>query len=385
MALKLPRGSAHISISEVTPSSSNYIALKGEKSKNFINGRYRVLHAGHSPLTFAGSLWSYDRLSNGAESIKTEGQTNEKVEVYILAAEMYDGITFSFNLLNSKMHDIDAPVYLWRALDWGSCEGDSEQGHQERNVTCNEIDPELQVETQVSENYCRSLPKPISQQECSMESYYYSWVVSEWSQCNVSCGGIGIETRNVTCQRNITEKDGTNNVVMDDHICPRKQPRNIRTCNQGACQYKWNYGSWGSCDSVCGEGWMKREVWCVWREDTVVSPSLCRDENKPDNKVTCQSSAGNCSDYQWAVSEWNEVYLYREQFITALECYEKAIGKIHSSSYSNYTGVGLVQRRKFANENINQLATKPLLRLPIPTFVYKWTFLSCLEGYKPQL
>lgn len=311
LALTLPNGSTQISISEVTPSTSNYIALKAQRSQYFINGNFRVLHAGHTPLTFAGSLWSYKRLNDGAESIQTDGQTDQKVGVYVLASQVYDGITFSFNLPNSKMEVMDVPVFFWRASDWQSCDIGCGRGHQERIVTCNKLLPGSKLETQVSDSMCVSLKKPILQQECSMELCHYTWVVSEWGQCNVSCG-VGIETRNVTCQGNISG----DYVAVDDNFCPDEQAHTVRTCNR-ACQYEWDYGEWRSCDSVCGEGWMKREVWCVsgMEEKVTVSSSLCLENNKPKDQVTCQSSAGNCSDYQWALSDWSEVKQILDQLI----------------------------------------------------------------------
>lgn len=307
MALTLPHGSTNISISETTPSSANYIALKAKQSQVFINGNFRVFHAGHTPVTFAMSLWSYERLSNGAESVKTVGPISEEVLVYLLASEVYDGISFSFNLPKSNMDGVNAPVYLWQALEWQSCDVDCGSGHQERNVTCEKLLPGGNLETQETDTMCVSLQKPITRQECRMDLCHYTWVVSEWNQCNVSCGGNGMESRTVTCQK--SANSSTKVMTVDDKYCLQGRPTSARLCNKGECQYEWEYGTWGSCDSVCGEGWMEREVWCVreGEEGSVVSRSLCQDKDKPRHRLTCQSPAGSCSNYQWHTSEWSEV------------------------------------------------------------------------------
>ena len=312
LAVTLPGGSTDISISEISPSLSNYIALKGMQSHAFINGNYRVISAGHTSLEFAGSLWSYKRLSNGRESINTEGKIDEDVALYVLATQVYEGVTFSFNLPNSKMNDIDSPVYLWNTFKWESCDVNCGHGYQERNVTCDMLLPgHTEHVTQDSDTKCSRLTKPILRQECSMELCHYSWVVSEWNQCNASCGDSGIQTRTVKCQQNASVRDGSRDISVGDHFCSEVRPPSTQLCNIRACQYEWAHGEWTVCEAVCGEGATQRQVWCTssWRGEgrRRVNSTFCHDEHKPKEVTTCQSSAGSCFDYQWNMSDWSEV------------------------------------------------------------------------------
>jgi len=52
----------------------------------------------------------------------------------------------------------------------------------------------------------------------------------------------------------------------DDRYCDAAtKPAAVQPCHSD-CRYEWHLGEWGGCDAVCGEGWMKREVVCLWIE-----------------------------------------------------------------------------------------------------------------------
>lgn len=60
--LLIPQGATNIIIQERSP-SNNYLALRNLTGHYYLNGNYRIDFP--RPMTFAGSLWTYERKPNG--------------------------------------------------------------------------------------------------------------------------------------------------------------------------------------------------------------------------------------------------------------------------------------------------------------------------------
>ena len=275
-----------------------------------------MLPAGTRQLTFAGSTWTYVRLLNGSERISTSGPIDEDVSVYVLAYYEYDGISFSFNIPKMELGMLTQVVYFWNVTEWGSCDATgcgAGAGQQERGVSCRRFVPgEGSVESEDGEEGCgQSLPRPLSSRECGSPCQY-RWVVREWDQCNVSCGGMGegVRRREVRCEvweggeEGEVEEGGT---VVPDHQCPAdSRPEETQPCGQEACHYEWKHGQWESCDAVCGEGWRQRGVWCEQGGGVVSNEALCSTSEKPAVLDVCHAPY-LCSEFEWATAEWSEV------------------------------------------------------------------------------
>lgn len=305
----IPSGSTQISIIETTPTPSNYLALKGLQTLDFVNGDFIVFPQGTSNRTFAGNIWTYQRLQNNTESFHSNGHgpTDEGVVIYILANQEYDGITFTFNLPKTDISDLTEPVYFWNITQWGVCDSRCGRGYQVRGVVCWKLSPGGNTEEEDNEKRCSDiLERPPPERECST-TCQYRWVWLDWGRCNVTCGG-GYRQREVKCQW-IRETSGETNVDVEDRLCPvGSRPEGMQPCQQGACQYGWRHGEWGACDVVCGEGWKEREVWCEQvGKSGAVSNTLCGEgRNKPDQLVICHTPEP-CSNFQWSTSKWSEV------------------------------------------------------------------------------
>lgn len=301
-AVTVPAGSTYISVSEATPSSSNYLSLQGLQTGDSLNRYFKVLPTGTRERPLAGSLWHYQRQhGNGMEVVRTDGPIDEDVTIYILANQIYDGIRFTFNVPNKDLDDLERHVYTWNTTEWGVCDVGCGSGYQERGVACLEVYRGGSTE-EVDDTECGFVDRPISRQECGMEPCEYQWVVSEWDSCNVSCG-VGVMVRTVRCE------SGDVGGVAEEHLCPEeRRPYPTQQCQQEACQYQWQHGEWEACDAVCGEGWEEREVWCEMegRPGDVVNEGLCEGNDKPDEKGTCHAPQP-CSNFQWSVSTWSEV------------------------------------------------------------------------------
>ncbi len=284
------------------PSLANYISLYALRSRNTINGNFRVITEETSQIPFAGNTWTYQQnTSSGAESIYTKGPIDEDITIYLLANQEYDGVNFTFNPLKTSLGGFKENLYFWNYTEWEECDvAACGHGQQSRGVVCLKLLPGGSVEE--VEGECDFLKKLDTRRECGMEPCHYTWVESEWNRCNVSCD-TGTQTRDVACH---LEEE-----VVDDKFCSSElRPLDVRTCHKRACHYEWQHGEWGECLCAAGEGgcgWMERDVWCVKvgeHGDVTVGEELCRDEGKPERSVSCHTPQP-CTT--WVVSDWSEV------------------------------------------------------------------------------
>lgn len=81
--LLIPQGATNILIQERSP-SNNYIAIRNLTGHYYLNGNYRIDFP--RPMTFAGSLWTYERKPNGfaaPDKISCLGPISEAVYLVV--------------------------------------------------------------------------------------------------------------------------------------------------------------------------------------------------------------------------------------------------------------------------------------------------------------
>ncbi|KAH9283241.1 ADAMTS-like protein 3 [Echinococcus granulosus] len=145
------------------------------------------------------------------------------------------------------------------------------------------------------------------------------WVKGPWSNCSVSCGGQGIQTRVVRCELLDT---GVYH-VLDDEECKRQflvKPITQRVCiNLPKCpMWKLRNADYSECTDHCvsvGRGTYGGHLACMLG-GVEIPAHHCKQMTKPD--ITCENSFCQA---KWVVSEWSKCsvscggtgYQYREQ------------------------------------------------------------------------
>lgn len=93
--LLIPQGATNILIQERSP-SNNYIAIRNLTGHYYLNGNYRIDFP--RPMTFAGSLWTYERKPNGfaaPDKITCLGPIVEAVYLVVCFINELKHVTFS--------------------------------------------------------------------------------------------------------------------------------------------------------------------------------------------------------------------------------------------------------------------------------------------------
>ena len=277
-----------------------------------INSNYRILWSGLSDLWFAGTIWWYERPHNSPEYLRTDSVIQENVTIYLLTNRAQEGIQYFFSLPTetaSLWQPTGQPVYYWNSTEWGPCDTACGVGTQEREVACVRLTEDGErVET--NDSYCNAHTRPSVRRTCMAGvQCSYEWRHTTWSTCSAECGE-GVERREVRCMEVSSRESRTD----DRHCDAATKPAAAQPCHS-ECRYEWHLGEWGGCDVVCGEGWMKRKVVCLWmnlwlrngkdEEAARVSDSYCSNVSKPADSASCQAEP--CRHFQWVPTDWTEV------------------------------------------------------------------------------
>lgn len=96
--LLIPQGATNIFIQERSP-SNNYLAIRNLTGHYYLNGNYRIDFP--RPMTFAGSLWTYERKPNGfaaPDKITCLGPIVEAVYLVVCLVNELKNVTFPQNI-----------------------------------------------------------------------------------------------------------------------------------------------------------------------------------------------------------------------------------------------------------------------------------------------
>ncbi|XP_011434412.3 A disintegrin and metalloproteinase with thrombospondin motifs 9 isoform X1 [Magallana gigas] len=192
------------------------------------------------------------------------------------------------NVMNkSNSASESSPSSDWRTGPWTKCSASCDSGWQRRLVVC--------LSNNEHSERCDVSLKPKETQQCNMPQCP-SWTTGLWSQCSVTCGGDGVQSRRVTCEQGNTR-------ILQDSMCNSTQRPIVRqACNNGPCKTKrrWKVDPWQSCSVTCGRGHQQRSVRCEDDSGTEQDPSECP-SGKPRNIKQCHM--GRCP--KWHRQKWS--------------------------------------------------------------------------------
>ncbi|CRL07350.1 CLUMA_CG020329, isoform A [Clunio marinus] len=330
--LLIPQGATNIAIQERSP-SNNYIAIRNLTGHYYLNGNYRIDFP--RPMTFAGSLWTYERKPNGfaaPDKITCLGPIDEAVYLVLLSQDQNVGVNYEYSVPRAAAAPEEPEIYSWAFTKFEVCSKSCGGGHQARNVTCTK----QRTSEEVDESLCDSSQKPAEWQKCGLLDCAPQWIEGEWGKCSAPCGQSGKKERKVHC-----EKINANGAVtvVDDEVCLElvgNKPATESSCNEGKICPSWFTGKWQPCNKLCGEGKKTRQVICYRKEEngdiTVLDDKDCSDE-KPEEEMDCMIVP--CEGVEYITSSWSGCDVCGATVETrSVQCASKA-GKIYNETFCN--------------------------------------------------
>ncbi|XP_059620456.1 thrombospondin type-1 domain-containing protein 4 isoform X3 [Phlebotomus argentipes] len=124
------------------------------------------------------------------------------------------------------------------------------------------------------------------------------WLVSEWTEsCSVECG-VGIQYRQIFCDRSPPNTDRCDLKITPDNV---QQCTSEKRCNFG----DWFAGQWSECSGDCFNLTRSRQVLCI-RDEAIIPDDNCDESLKPETWQTCSLSEVKECGPRWLYSEWTE-------------------------------------------------------------------------------
>lgn len=194
--LLIPSGATNIVIKERAP-SNNYLAIRNASNHYYLNGNWRIDFP--RPLTFAGSIWHYDRRPQGfaaPDHITSLGPISESVYLVLLYQDRNVGVDYEYSIPSITAARLSEPdTYAWSFSPYGECSAKCGSGVQTRRITCNSRTTLKPVE----DGLCDASDRPSDTQPCGQKTCPPQWIESDWSKCSAPCGKNGDQTRDVRC------------------------------------------------------------------------------------------------------------------------------------------------------------------------------------------
>ncbi|XP_067667252.1 thrombospondin type-1 domain-containing protein 4-like isoform X2 [Haliotis asinina] len=185
-------------------------------------------------------------------------------------------------------------VYTWKISGFSDCSMTCGGGAQETEIVCVKRSSGFVV----TEENCDPTQIPQRQRvTCNNQPCPPGWDPAEWTECSTSCGK-GIQTRTVECNRRISP---TFTMSVSANLClnmPR--PAVSRMCENTPCA-QWKIGKWEKCSTECGHGERQRTVTCMSVEGRAVADRQCG-ILKPDTTEICDM--GSCAR-GWYHTKWS--------------------------------------------------------------------------------
>ncbi|CAL8241804.1 unnamed protein product [Merluccius merluccius] len=176
----------------------------------------------------------------------------------------------------------------WQTGAWSSCSATCGVGLMTRTVACTHRPSRTSNQTRaVRDEECPpSKPGPV--QACNRFDCPPSWETQEWGKCSRTCGGGGIQRREVVCKQHLADGSA---LALPDTFCPSKVPSDQQPCARQDCPPQWVTGVWSQCSVSCGKGIQRVEMACATQEESgrvrTLSQDACMVAPRPPSIQAC--------------------------------------------------------------------------------------------------
>ncbi|CAL8327506.1 unnamed protein product [Lota lota] len=162
----------------------------------------------------------------------------------------------------------------WQTGEWSSCSATCGVGLKTRTVACTHRPARgTNLTRAVRDEECPpSKPGPV--QACNRFDCPPSWDPLEWGKCSRSCGGAGVQIREVVCRQHLADGSA---LALPDSFCPSKVPGNQQPCARQDCPPQWVTGVWSQCSVSCGKGVQRVESACAMQRENGSVQTLSHD------------------------------------------------------------------------------------------------------------
>nr|XP_042127313.1 ADAMTS-like protein 1 isoform X2 [Peromyscus maniculatus bairdii] len=174
-----------------------------------------------------------------------------------------------------KSCNLDPCPARWEIGKWSPCSLTCGVGLQTRDVVCSHLlSREMNEVVVLADELCHH-PKPSTVQACNRFNCPPAWYPAQWQLCSRTCGG-GVQKRDVLCKQRMA--DGSF-LELPETFCSASKPTSQQECKKDDCPSEWLLSDWSECSVSCGEGTQTRSAICrrvlKTGASTVVNSTLC--------------------------------------------------------------------------------------------------------------
>ncbi|XP_010006782.1 PREDICTED: ADAMTS-like protein 1 [Chaetura pelagica] len=174
-----------------------------------------------------------------------------------------------------KVCSLDPCPPRWEIGKWSTCSLTCGVGLQTRDVFCSHLLSRETNETVILADELCYKPKPSLVQACNRFDCPPSWYPTEWQECSQTCGG-GVQKRDALCKQRLA--DGSL-LDLPETFCFTPRPVTQHACKNEDCPSEWLLSDWTQCSVSCGEGTQSRNAICRKVLKTggsvIINSSLC--------------------------------------------------------------------------------------------------------------
>ncbi|KAM4662226.1 A disintegrin and metalloproteinase with thrombospondin motifs 13 [Discoglossus pictus] len=139
----------------------------------------------------------------------------------------------------------------------------------------------------VSDGECEHLPHPRGLEPCNQHPCPPRWQVAESGVCSAACG-YGISKQRVVCMQTVSGVEAEVDVAS---CPSHEKPPSIIPCIVTKCYYSWDVSEWSQCSVTCGNGIQNRQDICTnLKTGQQVSPTFCGHAPKPITLRGCSET-----------------------------------------------------------------------------------------------